>query len=210
MKYELHQLEEMVAGDSTSPRPEQEVIRIKQVFTEMALSRKKHNILRRYYRFHRDGLDGLNRLLETTPRTQRKRLMLTHTSSLAAWMDQHLAQFLSTSTDLDPDDFEDDDIDAKKLITSFTLQELGVLLRLYIEAGVLRVRNQKAMSRFMSRYIVIRTRKVPATFSADHLYNAIHSPAPAAMNSLQATLNEMLTQLNKLRLEARRKEKGKK
>jgi len=175
----------------------------------MALSRKKHNILRRYFRFHRDGLDGLNKSLETTPRTQRKRLMLTHTSSFAAWMDQHLAQFLSSSweEDVDPDD---EDIDAKRLITSFTLQELGVLLRLYIEAGVLRVRNQKAMSRFMSRYIVIRTKKVPAGFSADHLYNAIHSPAPGAMNSLQATLNEMLTQLNKLRLEARRKEKGKK
>ena len=208
MKYELHQLEEMVAGDSTT-RPEQEVVRIKQVFTEMALSRKKHNILRRYFRFHRDGLDGLNKSLETPPRTQRKRLMLTHTGGLAAWMDQHLAQFLSASweEDIDPDD---EDIDAKKLITSFTLQELGVLLRLYIKAGVLRVRNQKAMSRFMSRYIVIRTKKVPSGFSADHLYNAIHSPAPAAMNSIQAKLNEMLTQLNKLRLEARRKEKGKK
>ena len=208
MKYELHQLEEMVAGDSTT-RPEQEVARIKQVFTEMALSRKKHNILRRYFRFHRDGLDGLNKSLETTPRTQRKRLMLTLTGGFAAWMDQHLAQFLSSSweEDVDPDD---EDIDAKRLITSFTLQELGVLLRLYIEAGVLRVRNQKAMSRFMSRYIVIRTKKVPAGFSADHLYNAIHSPAPAAMDSIQATLNEMLTQLNKLRLEARRKEKGKK
>src|SRR5512138_2094669 len=96
MKYELHQLEEMVAGESTS-RPEQEVTRIKQVFTEMALSQKKHNILRRYYRFHRDGLDGLNISLETPPRTQRKRLMLTHTSGLADWMDQHLAQFLSAS-----------------------------------------------------------------------------------------------------------------
>jgi hypothetical protein len=209
MKYELHQLEEMVAGDSTS-RPEQEVIRIKQVFTEMALSRKKHNILRRYYRFHRDGLVAINNLLDTTPRTHRKKLLLTHTSSLADWMDQHLAQFLSAATDIDPDDFDEEDIDAKKLITSFTLQELGVLLRLYIEVGVLRIRNQKAMSRFMSRYIVIRTKKVPAAFSADHLYNAIHSPAPAAMNSIQATLNEMLTQLNKLRLEARRKEKGKK
>ena len=208
MKYELHQLEEMVAGDSFA-RTEQEVDRIKEVFTEMALSRKKHNILRRYFRFHRDGLDGLNKSLETTPRTQRKRLMLTHTGGLAAWMDQHLAQFLSASweEDIDPDD---EDIDAKKLITSFTLQELGVLLRLYIKAGVLRVRNQKAMSRFMSRYIVIRTKKVPSGFSADHLYNAIHSPAPAAMNSIQAKLNEMLTQLNKLRLEARRKEKGKK
>jgi hypothetical protein len=208
MKYELHQLEEMVAGTSTT-RLEQEVSRIKEVFTEMALSRKKHNILRRYFRFHRDGLEGLNAILQTSTRTQRKKLMLTHTSGLADWMDKHLAQYLSMSweQDIDPDD---PDIDAQKLITSFTLQELGVLLRLQLEAGVIRARNLKAMSRFMSRYIVIRTKKVPAGFSADHLYNAIHSPTSPAMNSIQATLNEMLTQLNKLRLTARRNEKGKK
>jgi hypothetical protein len=175
----------------------------------MALSRKKHNILRRYFRFHRDGLEVLIETLQTTARTSRKRLMLTLTGGLTAWMDQHLAQYLSVA-ETDPDDPEDPDIDARKLITSFTLQELGVLLRLYIEAGVLRIRNQKAMSRFMSRYIVIRTKKVPSAFSADHLYNAIHSPALPAMDSIQTKLNEMLTQLNKLRLEARRKEKGKK
>jgi hypothetical protein len=208
MKYELHQLEGMVAGTSNT-RLEQEVNRIRQVFTEMALSRKKQNILRRYFRFHRDGLEGLNATLQTSTGTQRKKLMLTYTSGLAVWMDKHLVQYLSMSweQEMDPDD---PDIDARKLITSFTLQELGVLLRLYIEVGVVRARNLKAMTRFMSRYIVIRTKKVPAGFSADHLYNAIHSPAPTAMNSLQATLNEMLTQLNKLRLTARQKEKGKK
>jgi hypothetical protein len=208
MKYELHQLEGMVAGTSNT-RLEQEVNRIRQVFTEMALSRKKQNILRRYFRFHRDGLEGLNATLQTSTGTQRKKLMLTYTSGLADWMDKHLVQYLSASweEDIDPDD---PDIDARKLITSFTLQELGVLLRLYIEVGAVRARNLKAMTRFMSRYIVIRTKKVPAGFSADHLYNAIHSPAPTAMNSLQATLNEMLTQLNKLRLTARQKEKGKK
>jgi hypothetical protein len=208
MKYELHQLEEMVAGTSTT-RLVQEVTRIREVFTEMALSRKKHNILRRYFRFHREGLEGLNTTLQTTTGTQRKKLMLTHTSGLAVWMDQHLAQYLSDSPE-EEIDHDDPDIDAKKLITSFTLQELGVLLRLYIEAGVVRARNLKAMSRFMSRYVVIRTKKVPATFSADHLYNAIHSPATPAMNSIQATLNEMLNHLNKLRLVARQKEKGKK
>src|SRR5688572_1870467 len=136
MKYELHQLEEMVAGTSNT-RLEQEVNRIRQVFTEMALSRKKHNILRRYFRFHRDGLEGLNATLQTSTGTQRKKLMLTYTSGLAVWMDKHLAQYLSMSweQEMDPDD---PDIDARKLITSFTLQELGVLLRLYIEVGAVR------------------------------------------------------------------------
>src|SRR5688572_981908 len=111
MNYELHQLEEMVAGTSTT-RLEQEVNRIKEVFTEMALSRKKQNILRRYFRFHRDGLDGLNATLQTNTRTQRKKLMLTHTSGLADWMDKHLTQYLSISweQEMDPDD---PDIDAR-------------------------------------------------------------------------------------------------
>src|SRR3954466_11825349 len=113
MNYELHQLEEMVTGDSTS-RPEQEVARIQQVFTEMALSRKKHNILRRYFRFHRDGLVGLNTTLQTTARTQRKRVMLALTGGLIAWMDQYLAQYLSASWEEETDP-EDPDIDAKKL-----------------------------------------------------------------------------------------------
>jgi hypothetical protein len=207
MNYELHQLEEMVSGTSTT-RLEQEVNRIKEVFTEMALSRKKHNILRRYFRFHRDGLEGINATLQTNTGTQRKKLMLTHTSHLADWMDKHLVQYLTVTSSWEED--IDPDIDARRIITSLTLQELGVLLRLYIDVGVIRARNLKAMSRFMSRYIVIRTKKVPAGFSADHLYNAIHSPAPPAVNSIQANLNEMLTQLNKLRLTARQKEKGKK
>src|SRR6188508_3359601 len=117
MKYELHQLEEMVAGTSTT-RLAQEVNRIKEVFSEMALSRKKHNILRRYFRYHRDGLKGLNATLQTTTRTQRKKLMLTHTSGLADWMDKHLDQYLSAPVaEGEPDDFDDPDIDARKLIT---------------------------------------------------------------------------------------------
>jgi hypothetical protein len=56
---------------------------------------------------------------------------------------------------------------------------------------------------------VIRTKQVPETFSEDHLYNAIHSPALPAMNSIQKMLNEMLAELNKLRLEKRKREKAK-
>jgi hypothetical protein len=204
MKYELHQLEAMVVGATS--RPEKEVARIKEVFTGMALSRKKQILLRRYFRVHRDGLDSIKKELEST-RTLGKKTLLTQTNGLADWMDQHLAQFLSDSPNTETET-DDPDIDAKKLITSFTLQELGVILRLFIDTGLLKVRNQKALSRFMSTYVVIRTKQVPETFSADHLYNAIHSPALPALNSIQRKLNEMLVQINKLRIEKRKREKA--
>ena len=194
----------MVAG-TIDGQPEQEVVRIKEVFLGLALSHKKQNFLRRYFRVHRDGLESLNRT-PTTTLTKRKKQLLTITGELAAWMDMHLAQFLEAEDVIDPDD---PDIDARKLITTLNLGELGVLVRLYMDAGVLRVRNRKAMTRFMSRYIVVSTKKVPETFSEDHLYNAIHTPVLPAMDKVQKVLNEMLIQLNKLRREKRQKEKGK-
>lgn len=204
MKYELSLLESMVTRN-VDGEPGQEAVRIKEVFLGLALSHKKHNQLRRYFRVHREGLESLNRT-PTTTFTKRRKQLLAITTELAAWMDNHLAQFLETDEVIDPDD---PDIDARKLITTLNLSELGVLVRLYVDAGVLRVRNRKAMTRFMSRYIVVSTKKVPETFSEDHLYNAIHTPALPALDKVQRVLNEMLIQLNKLRREKRQKEKGK-
>jgi len=204
MKYELSLLESMVTHNADG-EPEQEAMRIKEVFLGLALSHKKHNQLRRYFRVHREGLESLSRTSANTL-TKRKKQLLTIIAELTAWMDSHLAQFLETDEILDPDD---PDIDARKLITTLNLSELGVLVRLYMDTGVLRVRNRKAMTRFMSRYVVVRTKKVPETFSEDHLYNAIHTPALPAMDRVQKVLNEMLIQLNKVRREKRQKEKGK-
>jgi hypothetical protein len=91
------------------------------------------------------------------------------------------------------------------VITTFNLAELGVIIRLFIEAGVFRVRNRRALTRFMSRNVVIRTKQVPETFSEEHLYNAIHSPSESAMDRLQGVMNQMLVELNKLRRKSRKK-----
>jgi hypothetical protein len=203
MKYELNLLESMVTNAGAGD-PDKEAIRIKDLFINLALSHKKQNILRRYFRVHREGLESLRTNLQAGTLTKRKKSLLTITGQLISWMDEHLVQFLAN------EDADDPDIDARKVITSLNLQELAVLLRLYMEAGVIRVRNQKALTRFMSRNIVVRTSKVPGDFSEDHLYNAIHSPTAGALDRIQKTLNEMLTHLNKLRREKRQKERVKK
>jgi hypothetical protein len=201
MNYELRLLESMAAGSSVSGNPEREATRIRDLFISTALSHKKQAYLQRYFRVHREGLQELTKQLQShTTLTKRERLLLTTIEGLSAWMDAYLAQYLaadSTATDAD--------IDARRLNTTFNLQELGVITRLYIETGVIRVRNRKALTRLMSEWVAIRTRQVPERFSADHLYNAIHSPTLTAVDSIQKVLNEMLRELNKMRRDLKKK-----
>ena len=203
MEYELRLLEQMAAGHAGG-NPGKEATRIREQFISVSLSHKKPNYLQRYFRVHREGLQGLMKLLQAQTLTKRKIVLLTTIEGLSAWMDDHLSQYLVVDTGVAEGDI---DIDAQRLNTTFNLQELGVILRLYIEAGVIRVRNRKAMTRFMSKYISIRTRQVPERFSEDHLYNAIHSPSIVAMDRIQKVLNALLAELSKLRREEKKKKK---
>jgi hypothetical protein len=206
MKYELSLLEELAADPGIDVQPETEIARVRQTFMVMALSHKKEIYLRRYFRVHYDGLNSLIQHLREQPRRKESKQLLQISETLLQYITDHFARYLAAGLQggegLDPDD---PDIDAQKVITTFNLSELGVIIRLFIETGIFRVRNQKALTRFMSKNVVIRTKKVPEMFSEDHLYNAIHSPAEPAMNRMQVVLNQMLTQLNKLRRDQRKK-----
>ena len=207
MKYELNLFEKWAddpasayhTGDALAEKQ-----RIQEVFLSAGLSQKKHTLLRRYFRLHREALQAIIHRVAEKPAAKKTKELESAISELVAWMDDHLAQYIVVNTALpDPDD---PDIDAQKVITTFTLPELGVIIRLFIEAGVFRVRNQKALTRFMSRNVVVRTKQIPETFSEDHLYNAMHSPAEPAMDKMQKVLNQMLNQLNKLRREQKKRE----
>lgn len=207
MKYELALFEEWVEdrphhqGDLHA-----ETARIRDVFLTMGLSQKKIALLRRYFRLHREGLQAMiPRISEKPPSATKTEDLSVAINELINWMDNHLEQYLVVSASVDPDD---PDIDAQKVITTFTLPELAVILRLFIDTGVFRVRNRKALTRFMSRNVAIRTKQIPETFSEEHLYNSIHSPASPAMDKMQRVLNEMLVQLNKLRREKRKRDTG--
>jgi len=204
MMYELHRFSQWVADPDMSDHRqwEEETNRIRQVFMTMALSHKKETYLRRYFRVHKDGLDGLLLQIKSPRQTKAKKQLATILDVLNSYIKAHFERYLSAgTTQLDS---EDPDIDARKVITTFTVPELGVIIRLFIETGAFRVRNRKALTRFMSRNVVVRSKQVPQTFSEDHLYNAIHSPDPQAMNKLQELLNQMLVQLTKLRRDQRK------
>jgi hypothetical protein len=201
MKYELTLLESMATND-VAGEPEQESTRIKDVFLTIAFSRKKKTTLQRYFRIHREGINTLSQNLRANTLTQRKKKLLAFVNHLADRMDGRLKEFLEQPVT------DDADIDSKKLITSLNLEELGVLIRLYIDTGLLRVRNRKALTRLLSGSVAVRTKQVLQDFSADHLYNAIHSPSAPAMNKVQKMLNDMLIHLNKLYREKRRNEKS--
>lgn len=207
MNYELSLLEKLVADPGTAVQPDpdpyrDEIARIRQAFKAMALSHKKEIYLRRYFRVHQESLVLLMSNLRGSRSKGAKRL-LALTEELLEYLKQHFSRYLTPAGEgIDPDD---PDIDAQKVITTLTLAELGVIIRLFIEAGVFRVRNTKALTRFMSKNVVIRTKQIPEQFSEEHLYNAIHTPSEPAMDKLQVALNLMLAELNKLRRAKRKK-----
>ena len=206
MIYELHQFDHWAANPDLKEQAawEQESARVRKALMAMALSHKKESYLRLYFRVHQDGLDGLLRQLKE-PRPDKATKQLWQTCQLLdTYIKDHFSRYLSGKAELDS---EDPDIDAQKVITTFNVPELGVIIRLFIETGAFRVRNRKALTRFMSRNVGIRSKQVPETFSEEHLYNAIHSPDPQAMDKLQELLNQMLVQLNKLRRDQRKKPK---
>jgi hypothetical protein len=201
MNYELTLLEEWEGvGDWDL---QMETTRIRQAFMAMALSHKKDIFLRRYFRVHHEGLKALEKKLRGSRKKEIKELIAV-VEELLIYLTDHFGRYLEPGKGegLDPDD---PDIDAQKVITTFSLAELGVIIRLFIETGAFRVRNRRALTRFMSRNVVIRTKQVPETFSEEHLYNAIHSPSESAMDRLQVMINQMLVELNKLRRESRKK-----
>jgi hypothetical protein len=214
MNYELSLLEEWAAdpGIIVQPDPDayqEEIARIRQAFKVMALSHKKEIYIRRYFRVHHDSLVLMVSNLRGQSRSRgvnskgAKRLLVI-AEELLDHLKQQFGRYLGPAAGkgIDP---EDPDIDAQKVITTLTLAELGVIIRLFIETGVFKVRNRKALTRFMSKNVVIRTKQVPEQFSEEHLYNAIHTPSEPAMDRLQVALNQMLVELNKLRRQQRKK-----
>lgn len=209
MNYELSRLEELAAdpGISVQPDPDsyrEEIARIRQAFKAMALSHKKEIFLRRYFRVHQDSIQLLVQKLHGQSRVKGTKRLLVLTEDLLAYLKEHFSRYL-TPLPGEGVSADDPDIDSQKVITTFSLAELGVIIRLFIEAKVFMVRNRKGLTRFMSRNVVVRTKQVPEQFSEEHLYNAIHTPSEPAMDKMQAVLNQMLVELNKLRRQQRKK-----
>jgi len=96
-------------------------------------------------------------------------------------------------------------LDSQKVITSLTVNELGLLVRLFMETGVFRTRNRKGLAKFMAQNVVTLNKEAHEEVSSNHLYGTLYSSTDATMDSVQAILNRMLVRLGKFRLEQRTK-----
>jgi hypothetical protein len=103
-------------------------------------------------------------------------------------------------------------LDSRKVITSLTVNELGLLVRLFMETGVFRTRNRKGLAQFMAKNVVTLKKEAVDEVSSNHLYGTLYSMTDATLDSVQSILNRMLVRLQKLRVEQRQKKpaKGKK
>ncbi len=96
-------------------------------------------------------------------------------------------------------------LDSTKVITSLTVNELGLLIRLFVDVGVFKARNLKGLSRFMAQNVVTLKKEANDQVSSNHLYGTFYSVGDATMDSVQSILNRMGARLNKLRVEQRKK-----
>jgi hypothetical protein len=131
------------------------------------------------------------------------------TQMLAAWLEELEKQKVVETSDTDESGFG---LDSRKVITSLTVNELGLLVRLFMETGVFRTRNRKGLAQFMAKNVVTLKKEAVDEVSSNHLYGTLYSMTDATLDSVQGILNRMLVRLQKLRLEQRQKKpaKGKK
>ena len=130
------------------------------------------------------------------------------TQMLSAWLEE-LSRLKEKEAQEAGEEGKDDDsgfgLDSQKVITSLTVNELGLLVRLFMETGVFRTRNRKGLARFMAKNVVTLKKEAIDEVSTAHLYGTLYSMTDATLDSVQSILNRMLVRLGKLRLEQRQK-----
>ncbi|TDX01269.1 hypothetical protein [Dinghuibacter silviterrae] len=135
------------------------------------------------------------------------------TRMLSTWLEELARLTEKEAQEAAGDEVKGDDsgfgLDSTKVITSLTVNELGLLVRLFMETGVFRTRNRKGLARFMAKNVVTLKKEAVDEVSSNHLYGTLYSINDATMDSVHAILNRMLVRLGKLRLEQRQKKPAK-
>jgi hypothetical protein len=100
-------------------------------------------------------------------------------------------------------------IDSKKVITTLSIGELGLIARLFIMAAVFRTTNKRGLARFMSKNFATQYKHVNEPADENHLYAAMLNSSESIMDTVQAILNRMLKKLQAVRMELKGKNKNK-
>jgi len=127
---------------------------------------------------------------------------------VSGWLDQLMRlkekERLATGEEVAPDD-AGFGMDSKMVITSLTVSELGLFVRLFMETGVFRTRNKKGLARFMAQNVRTLQKEAYEEVSSNSLYGTLYSTTDATLDSVQAILNRMITRLGKFRQEQKTK-----
>jgi len=99
-------------------------------------------------------------------------------------------------------------IDARKVVTSLTIVELGLIVRLFIMSGVFRTTNKRGLAKLLSRVFSTQYKSTTENIDEMHLYASIISTKGPVLDTVQAILNRMLSKLQKIRMEMKQKKKS--
>jgi hypothetical protein len=97
----------------------------------------------------------------------------------------------------------DNSIIAAKVITTLTIPELALLLRLLIDVEVIRSKNWKSLARLVANNVGVSHKETKAAFSDDYLYNQMHSSTVLTIDKVQELWQKVFNRLTELRLEAK-------
>lgn len=94
--------------------------------------------------------------------------------------------------------------DARKIVTTLTISQLGLIIRLFIETGIFRIKSMRELTQFMARNVVTVGKNPGDEFSDEHLKNNISKSAPDVIDKVEQILNDMLSALRKIKLANRK------
>lgn len=94
--------------------------------------------------------------------------------------------------------------DTRKIVTTLTISQLGLIIRLFIETGIFRIKSMRELTQFMARNVVTVGKNPGDEFSDEHLKNSISKSAPDVIDKVEQILNDMLSALRKIKLANRK------
>jgi hypothetical protein len=117
--------------------------------------------------------------------------------SVADWIER-MVNRQNTPNEIDFKEIEDPEIEnTTKLMTSLSIEELALMVRLSVETGVIRTKRNglKGLSRFMARHTRTLTKGLFDEYKAETFYKYYYTVSTVNISSVKSILKRMLRKL---------------
>lgn len=104
---------------------------------------------------------------------------------------------------------EGQEYNEKKLVTNLTVDQLGLFMRLVKDAGILKAGSVSSVIRFCMHHISTIGKNPTEELSYEYLKSSISRTTADTVDKIELHLQNMITQLRKIRVEARKTAAGK-